>query len=102
MIKALNILTVLCTVITMVQLTRVTMKLNDITVYDIDLVRHTFLEEAQYSFMNGCRRAVNVYATSAASNGYNVNSPMAFCNAEREKFMEYLEPVAWKLGRKPE
>lgn len=83
-----------------VQLTRVALKLGDITVYDIDVVRAEFLQEVQFAFMTGCRKAVNMYAPRHALQTYDANSPMAYCDEQREVSMEYWMEQVGKLGRK--
>lgn len=95
----LSTVAIISSIAAIVQLTRVTAKLSEITVYDIDLVRETFLTEVQFAYMTGCRRAVDKYAPQDR-NYYSPDSPMKFCDTWREQSEDYWLREAGKLGRK--
>ena len=69
------------------------------SVFDIDLMRRQFYNEASYMFMQGCLKGVDKPDT-APTTGFDTNSPVNYCNESRLKYDEYLMNQMRTFGRR--
>ena len=89
---------VMCITLT-AQISRLITAIQTAVVYDIDLVRDTFIEETQFMYFEGCRRGTEYVRTEPVT-GFDPNSPTNYCNDKRESWQDYILEQARKLGKR--
>ncbi len=70
-------------------------------VYDIDKVRHMFLQETELVYGQGCRYGTDYPNEFRNVVGFNQFSPSNYCNEKfKEKWEDYLMEQAGRIGKR--
>lgn len=68
-------------------------------VFDIDKVRSTMYDELSYMYVTGCRAGIEYPPEYRESSGFNLHSPVIYCDEERDKHDDYIKTVIREVGK---
>lgn len=69
-------------------------------VFDIDKIREKYLTELQYMYTAGCKTGIEYPPEYREDQtGFNLHSPVIYCDEEKEKLNDYFYDQIKNIGR---
>lgn len=68
-------------------------------VIDLDLAREQYLSTAKLMYMKGCEMGIDYPPEYRSTPGFNINSPMNYCDRNSAHWNDFLSGQALGLGR---